>query len=40
MSVDSTDGHSEKRGGARMMNVVNEFGLYNLILVSRKKEAK
>ena len=40
MSVDSTDGHSEKRGGARMMNVVNEFGLYNLILGSRKKEAK
>ena len=37
----SNEGHSEgKRGGARMLNVVNEAGLYTLILSSRKPEAK
>jgi len=40
MTVDSTEGHSGRRGGAEMMNVVNEPGLYTLVLSSRKPEAK
>jgi len=40
MTVGSTDGHSGKRGGAQSFNVVNEPGLYTLILGSRKPEAR
>ena len=41
MTLYSNEGHSEgKRGGARMLNIVNEAGLYTLILGSRKPEAK
>ena len=40
MTVDSTEGHSGRRGGAQMMNVVNKPGLYTLVLGSRKPEAK
>ena len=39
MTVDLTDSHSGKRGGAQFMTVVNEPGLYRLIFSSRKKEA-
>ena len=40
MTIDSTDGHSGSRGGAQAVNVVNEPGLYTLVLGSRKPEAK
>lgn len=40
MTVTTNDGHSGKRGGARMMTLVNESGLYTLIFTSRKPEAK
>lgn len=40
MTVGSTDGHSGQRGGAQQYNIVNEPGLYTLILGSRKPEAK
>lgn len=40
MTVDSTDGHSGQRGGAQRFNIVNEPGLYALVLGSRKPEAK
>lgn len=40
MTVDLTDGHSGQRGGAQSMNIVNEPGLYSLVLGSRKPEAK
>ena len=40
MTLNSTDGHSGTRGGAQMFNVVNESGLYTLVLGSRKPEAK
>lgn len=35
-----TEGHSGQRGGARSVNIVNEPGLYTLVLGSRKPEAK
>lgn len=40
MTVDLTDSHSGKRGGAQMITAVNEPGLYALVLSSRKPEAK
>ena len=40
MTLDSTEGHSGSRGGAQSINIVNEPGLYSLILGSRKPEAK
>ena len=42
MTVDNTDGHFGKRGGAqrRKVNIINEPGLYRLIFKSRKPEAK
>ena len=40
MTLSIGKGHSGQRGGAQFMNFVNEFGLYNLILSSRKPEAK
>ena len=40
MTLDSTEGHFGQRGGAQSMNVVNEPGLYTLVLGSRKPEAK
>lgn len=36
MTLDSTEGHSGQRGGAQSFNVVNEPGLYSLVLGSRK----
>lgn len=40
MTVDLTDSHSGVRGGAQKISVVNESGLYTLVLSSRKPEAK
>lgn len=40
MTLTSSEGHSGQRGGAQSMNIVNEPGLYTLVLGSRKPEAK
>lgn len=40
MTLDLTEGHSGQRGGAQKLNIVNEPGLYTLVLGSRKPEAK
>lgn len=40
MTITSSDSHSGQRGGAQSMNIVNEPGLYALVLGSRKPEAK
>lgn len=40
MTIDSTDGHSGSRGGAQFLNIINEPGLYSLVLGSRKPEAR
>ena len=39
MTLISNEGHSGQRGGAQMINVISEPGLYTLILSSRKPEA-
>lgn len=33
MTVDSTEGHSGQRGGAQRFNIINEPGLYALLLI-------
>ncbi|UHD45331.1 hypothetical protein LUX29_20420 [Aureimonas altamirensis] len=40
MTLALTEGHSGVRGGARQMTVVNESGLWSLVLRSNKPEAK
>ena len=40
MTLGLTDSHSGSRGGAQSINVINEPGLYSLIMSSRKPEAK
>lgn len=40
MTLSLTEGHSGQRGGAQMQALVNEPGLYSLVLSSRKPEAK
>lgn len=40
MTLISIEGHSGQRGGAQMQNLVNEPGLYTLILGSRKPQAR
>ena len=40
MTLCSTKGHSGKRGGAQSLNIINEPGLYTLVLSCRKPEAK
>ena len=40
MTVSVTDGQKGKRGGARMYNLINEAGLFRLIFVSRKPNAR
>lgn len=40
MTVGLTDGHSGKRGGAQSIVMVNEAGMYTLVLSSRKPESK
>lgn len=40
MTIDLTDSHFGVRGGAQKLTIVNEPGLYSLVLSSRKPEAK
>lgn len=40
MTLGISEGHSGRRGGARTLNIINESGLYSLILRSSKPEAK
>jgi prophage antirepressor-like protein len=40
MTVGLTDSHSGQRGGAQQIGVVNEYGLWQLVLGSRKPQAK
>ncbi len=40
MTLNSDKGHSGQRGGAQFYTVINEPGLYSLVLGSRKPEAK
>lgn len=40
MTLTNNEGHSGQRGGAQMMSIINEPGLYSLVLRSRKPEAK
>lgn len=40
VTLTTNEGHSGARGGAQMLNVISEAGLYSLILKSRKPEAK
>jgi len=40
MTLNITEGHSGQRGGARMIGIVSESGLYALVFKSRKPEAK
>nr|DAG29030.1 MAG TPA: hypothetical protein [Caudoviricetes sp.] len=40
MTLTTNEGHSGKVGGAQMLNVISEAGLYSLIVTSRKPEAK
>ena len=40
MTLDNTEGHSGQRGGAQFLTIINESGLYSLVMTSRKPEAK
>ena len=40
MTLTNNEGHSGQRGGAQMLAVINEPGLYSLVIRSRKPEAK
>ena len=40
MTLDNIEGHSGRRGGAQFFTIINESGLYSLILTSRKPAAK
>lgn len=40
MTITNSEGHSGQRGGAQSYNIINEAGLYKLILRSNKPEAK
>lgn len=40
MTIHNVDSHSGQRGGAQFTTLINEAGLYSLILRSRKPEAK
>ena len=40
MTLDLNEGHSGTRGGAQKLNLVNEPGMYALVLGSRKPSAK
>ncbi|UWQ05928.1 Bro-N domain-containing protein [Aliiroseovarius crassostreae] len=39
MTVTSNDGQKSGRGGAQFNSIINESGLYSMILSSRKPEA-
>ncbi|MEW6257437.1 MAG: Bro-N domain-containing protein [Pseudomonadota bacterium] len=40
MTLDNTEGHAGQRGGAQSYTIINESGLYSLVLTSRKPAAK
>ena len=40
MTLDLSESHSKKRGGAQSMNVINESGFYTLVFKSIKPEAR
>ncbi len=40
LTLDNTEGHDGQRGGAQFQTIINESGLYSLVLTSRKPEAK
>ncbi len=40
MTLSNSEGHSGQRGGAQSFTIINESGLYSLILTSRKAAAK
>jgi len=40
MTLNFSEGHSGQRGGAQSWNIINEPGLYSLVLRSNKPEAK
>ncbi len=40
MTLSNREGHSGQRGGAQSFNIINEPGLYKLIMRSNKPEAK
>jgi prophage antirepressor-like protein len=40
MTIANGESHSGKRGGSRLMVIINESGLYALVLRSRKPEAR
>lgn len=40
MTLNISEGHSGKRGGAQMRSYVSEAGLYKMIFASEKPEAK
>lgn len=40
MTISSTDSHSGRRGGAQSLTIINEPGLYTLVLGSRRPEAR
>lgn len=40
MTIDSIESHLGQRGGAQSINIINEAGLYSLVLGSRKAQAK
>lgn len=40
MTLDNIEGHSGQRGGAQFQTIINESGLYSLVLTSRKAAAK
>lgn len=40
MTIANTESHQGKNGGAQKLNIINEAGLYSVILRSRKPEAK
>ena len=37
MTVSLTDSHSGKRGGAQSINIINQYGVLSLVMVSRKE---
>lgn len=40
MTLNISEGHSGQRGGAQSITIINESGLYSLVLTSRKPAAK
>lgn len=40
MTLTLSKGHSGKRGGAQSVNLINEYGLWTLVMASKKPNAK